>query len=120
MGVLFVTHDLGVVAEIADRIVVMYAGKVMERGDVLDIFDHPGHPYTQQLLECLPEFGGTGRRDTGDAPRPARPAGRLPVRAPLRVRRGGVPHRRAAGGDRGRARVRRSPASTTDRAVTPR
>ncbi|ELZ59785.1 MULTISPECIES: ABC transporter ATP-binding protein [Halorubrum] len=59
MGVLFVTHDLGVVAEIADRIVVMYAGKVMERGGVLDIFDHPAHPYTQQLLECLPEFGGT-------------------------------------------------------------
>ena len=73
MGVLFVTHDLGVVAEIADRIVVMYAGKVMERGDVLDIFDHPGHPYTQQLLECLPEFGGTGGGIPGTLPDPHDP-----------------------------------------------
>jgi len=54
MGVLFVTHDLGVVAEIADHVVVMYAGKVMECGDVYDIFEDPSHPYTQALLECLP------------------------------------------------------------------
>jgi len=73
MGILFVTHDLGVVAEIADRIVVMYAGKVMERGDVLDIFDHPGHPYTQQLLECLPEFGATGGGIPGTLPDPHDP-----------------------------------------------
>jgi peptide/nickel transport system ATP-binding protein len=59
MGVLFVTHDLGVVAQIADRIVVMYAGKVMERGDVLDIFERPAHPYTRRLLECVPEAGGS-------------------------------------------------------------
>ena len=61
MGVLFVTHDLGVVARIADRIVVMYAGKVMERGDVLDVFERPAHPYTRRLLECIPEVGG-GRK----------------------------------------------------------
>ena len=73
MGVLFVTHDLGVVAQIADRIVVMYAGKVMERGDVLDIFDHPAHPYTQQLLECLPEFGGSGGGIPGTLPDPHDP-----------------------------------------------
>jgi peptide/nickel transport system ATP-binding protein len=64
MGILFVTHDLGVVAEIADRIVVMYAGKVMERGDVFDIFEHPAHPYTQALLRCLPGKGN----DTGGIP----------------------------------------------------
>jgi peptide/nickel transport system ATP-binding protein len=58
MGILLVTHDLGVVAEIADRIVVMYAGKVMERGSVYDIFENPAHPYTQALMGCLPGRGG--------------------------------------------------------------
>ena len=57
MAVLFITHDLGVVAEIADRVVVMYAGKVMERGDVFDLFENPAHPYTRALLECLPGRG---------------------------------------------------------------
>ena len=73
MGVLFVTHDLGVVAQIADRIVVMYAGKVMERGGVLDIFDHPAHPYTKQLLSCLPEFGGSAGGIPGTLPDPHDP-----------------------------------------------
>jgi peptide/nickel transport system ATP-binding protein len=59
MGILFVTHDLGVVAKIADRIVVLYAGKVMERGTVYEIFERPAHPYTQALMECLPEKGNT-------------------------------------------------------------
>ncbi|MFD1513891.1 ABC transporter ATP-binding protein [Halomarina rubra] len=57
MAILFITHDLGVVAEIADRVVVMYAGKVMERGDVFDVFETPAHPYTRALLECLPGRG---------------------------------------------------------------
>ncbi|WP_255149325.1 ABC transporter ATP-binding protein [Halorarius halobius] len=57
LGVLFVTHDLGVVAEIADRVVVMYAGKVMERGGVHAVFDDPAHPYTRALLRCLPGRG---------------------------------------------------------------
>jgi len=73
MGILFVTHDLGVVAQIADRIVVMYAGKVMERGGVLDIFDNPAHPYTRQLLGCLPEFGGTAGGIPGTLPDPHDP-----------------------------------------------
>lgn len=54
LAVLFVTHDLGVVAEIADRVIVMYAGKIMEMGDVFDIFERPAHPYSQALLRCLP------------------------------------------------------------------
>jgi peptide/nickel transport system ATP-binding protein len=58
MSILFVTHDLGVVAEIADKVVIMYAGKVMERGNVYDIFENPAHPYTQALLRCLPEHDG--------------------------------------------------------------
>ncbi|AFK18793.1 ABC transporter ATP-binding protein [Haloferax mediterranei ATCC 33500] len=57
MSIIFVTHNLGVVAEIADRVVVMYAGKVMETGSVHDVFERPSHPYTKALLECLPGVG---------------------------------------------------------------
>ncbi|AZS79640.1 ABC transporter ATP-binding protein [Achromobacter spanius] len=53
-AVLFITHDLGVVAEIADRVVVMQAGRVVEEGAVLQIFRHPSHPYTQALLAAVP------------------------------------------------------------------
>jgi len=60
MAILFITHDLGVVAEVADRVVVMYAGKVMERGSVTDVFNTPAHPYTRALLECLPGEGDLG------------------------------------------------------------
>jgi len=54
MGVLFITHNLSVVAEIADRVVVMYSGRVVEEGDVHPLFKRPRHPYTRGLLECLP------------------------------------------------------------------
>jgi peptide/nickel transport system ATP-binding protein len=60
MGLLFITHDLGVVAEVADRVVVMYAGKVMERGTVYDVFETPSHPYTRAMLDCLPGSGELG------------------------------------------------------------
>lgn len=53
-SVIFITHDLGVVAEIADRVVVMYRGKIVEQGPVLQIFSQPRHPYTQALLACRP------------------------------------------------------------------
>ncbi|WP_158059104.1 ABC transporter ATP-binding protein [Halorussus halophilus] len=74
MAVLLITHDLSVVAEVADRVVVMYAGKVMEQGDVYDLFETPAHPYTRALLACLPgrgvEFRGIGGRlpDPTDPP----------------------------------------------------
>jgi len=55
MAILLITHDLAVVAEAADRVVVMYAGQVMETGPVPDIFAAPRHPYTQALLDALPE-----------------------------------------------------------------
>jgi peptide/nickel transport system ATP-binding protein len=54
MAVLFVTHNLGVVAEIADRVVVMYSGRVVEEGNVHELFKAPRHPYTRGLLACLP------------------------------------------------------------------
>jgi len=54
MGILFITHDLGVIAELADKIIVMYKGKIVEHGTVLDIFSNPQHPYTKGLLACRP------------------------------------------------------------------
>ncbi|MCC7051345.1 MAG: ABC transporter ATP-binding protein [Bacteroidia bacterium] len=54
MGILFITHDLGVIAELADRVVVMYKGKIVEQGNVLDVFTNPQHPYTKGLLACRP------------------------------------------------------------------
>mgnify|MGYP000633810955 CR=1 FL=1 len=73
MGLLFVTHDLGVVAEIADRVVVMYAGKVMERGDVDEVFANPSHPYTRALLRCLPGRGRAFETIDGTLPDPTEP-----------------------------------------------
>ena len=54
MGIVFITHDLGVIAELADKVVVMYKGKIVEQGNVLDIFSNPQHPYTKGLLACRP------------------------------------------------------------------
>ena len=54
MAMLFITHDLGVVANVADRVAVMYCGRIVESGPVRDIFRRPSHPYTRGLLECIP------------------------------------------------------------------
>jgi oligopeptide/dipeptide ABC transporter ATP-binding protein len=56
MSVLLITHDLGVIAEMCDRVAVMYAGRVVEQGAVLDIFDRPTHPYTRGLLASRPKI----------------------------------------------------------------
>jgi peptide/nickel transport system ATP-binding protein/oligopeptide transport system ATP-binding protein len=64
MAVLLITHDLGVVAEVCDRVVVMYAGQVVETGSVEDIFARPAHPYTRGLLGSLPSLEARGRRLT--------------------------------------------------------
>jgi peptide/nickel transport system permease protein len=60
MGLIFVTHNLAVVAEIADRVCVMYAGEIMETGPVAEVFARPRHPYTAALIASVPE-GGSGR-----------------------------------------------------------
>jgi peptide/nickel transport system ATP-binding protein len=73
MSIVFVTHDLGVVAQIADRVVVMYAGKVMERGDVYELFEAAGHPYTRALLRCLPGRGRVTEAIGGSLPDPLDP-----------------------------------------------
>ena len=56
-GLILITHDLGVVAKIADRVAVMYAGQIVEEGSVYEIFDNPSHPYTRGLLSCIPVPG---------------------------------------------------------------
>ncbi len=80
MAMMFITHDLGVVAEIADEVVVMYLGTVVEQGGVDDIFHDPKHPYTKALLESIPTMGRGVRQPLnsirGQVPHPLqRPAG---------------------------------------------
>jgi oligopeptide/dipeptide ABC transporter ATP-binding protein len=76
MGLVMITHDLGVIAETVDRVVVLYGGKVMEQGPAQAIFDEPLHPYTRALLASMPG-GEAGRRRLteikGASPNPARP-----------------------------------------------
>ena len=79
-SVMFITHDMGVVAEVADRVMVMYAGKVVERGPKPDVFATPGHPYTVGLLDSIPPMAGEKPRRLpaipGAPPSPAnRPEG---------------------------------------------
>ena len=57
MAILLITHDLGVVAETCDDVVVMYAGRVVERGPVSEVFGSPQHPYTEALLQSIPYLG---------------------------------------------------------------
>jgi peptide/nickel transport system ATP-binding protein len=59
MAIVLITHDLGVVAEACDRVMVMYAGSKVEEGKVADVLYHPRHPYTQALIRSLPAFSGT-------------------------------------------------------------
>ena len=56
LSVIFITHDLGVVAELCDRVVVLYGGLVMEEGGVEEIFEHPRHPYTLGLMASIPRL----------------------------------------------------------------
>lgn len=81
MGLIMITHDLGVIAETADRVVVMYGGKVMEEAPVTEIFERPRHPYTRALLDSIPGQGGGRRRLTeipGGSPDPSDPPGGCP------------------------------------------
>ena len=80
MAIIFITHDLGVIAQIADYVVVMYLGKVMETGPVDDIFHNPQHPYTRALLESIPTVHAPSKQllptITGSIPHPLKhPAG---------------------------------------------
>jgi oligopeptide/dipeptide ABC transporter ATP-binding protein len=56
LSIIFITHDFGIVAKMCDRVMVMYAGRIVETGSVRDIFNHPSHPYTQALLNSVPKL----------------------------------------------------------------
>ncbi len=66
-AIILITHDMGVVAENADRVVVMYAGRKVEEARAEDLFDNPGHPYTKGLLGSIPHLDTAARTDTGRA-----------------------------------------------------
>ena len=75
MAIMIITHNMGVIAETADRVLVMYAGRVIEEAPVARIFDHPVHPYTRGLLECVPSITDDRARliaIPGTLPDPAR------------------------------------------------
>jgi peptide/nickel transport system ATP-binding protein len=87
-ALILITHDLGVVAEMADKVAVMYAGRIVESGTLSDIFDDPQHPYTLGLMSSLPTLGGRQDRLVtipGAVPTPAEmPAGcRFATRCPF-------------------------------------
>jgi oligopeptide/dipeptide ABC transporter ATP-binding protein len=73
MGVIIITHDMGVVAETANDIIVMYAGQIVEQASALDLFDNPEHPYTEALLAALPQVEGEGIREGRLLSIPGRP-----------------------------------------------
>ena len=82
LGMLFITHNFGVVAEIADRVLVMYAGKIVEEADVRDIFRAPRHPYTKGLLASMPRPGASERPSAEREPLASIP-GQVPSLASL-------------------------------------
>ena len=104
VAALYVTHDLAVVANLADRVAVMYAGRIVEEGPTAEIFAKPSHPYTRYLIAAAPDMSGdqaiVGLR--GRAPAPGSATGRVLLRPPLRARRRRLP-RGLATADRGRA-----------------
>jgi oligopeptide/dipeptide ABC transporter ATP-binding protein len=73
MAVIIITHDMGVVAETANDIIVMYAGQIVEQAPAVDLFDNPEHPYTEALLAALPQIEGEGMREGRLLSIPGRP-----------------------------------------------
>jgi peptide/nickel transport system ATP-binding protein len=77
LSYLFITHNISVVAYLAEEVAVMYLGRIVERGRVDQVLEHPLHPYTQALLSAVPQVGDEGRREVirleGDMPSPANP-----------------------------------------------
>ena len=109
MAIVWITHDLGVMAGLADRVMVMYGGLVVERASVARLYRDPRHPYTRGLLATLPRLDGTRAERLesipGTAPEPGPGTFRLPLRAALQPRVRPLPAgESSAGCGRGRAR----------------
>ena len=93
-AILYITHDLGVVAQLCDRVIVMYAGNVVEAGDVYSVFENPQHPYTRALLRSHPARSQRAERLAtipGRVPSLRELPPGLQVRAALRERPGSLP-----------------------------
>ncbi len=108
VGLLIISHDLSVLADVCDRVLVMYAGRVVESGTAQQVFTDPLHPYTAALSGAFPRIGDPAARYApagldGRPAGPAVPARGLLVRTPLPAGGGSMLRRRAAAG-RGRAR----------------
>jgi oligopeptide/dipeptide ABC transporter ATP-binding protein len=73
MAMILITHDMGVIAEVADEVAVMYAGQIVEQAAVVELFDRPEHPYTEALLGALPQLEGEGIREGRLTSIPGRP-----------------------------------------------
>ena len=107
MAIILITHDLGVVAGIADDVLVMYAGRAMEHGDRRSIYRRPHHPYTEGLLQALPSRDrreGSADPDPRATAEPHQPPGGLPVPSALSLRDGTLPAGDAAVAARRRCR----------------
>jgi len=92
LAMIFITHNLGIVARMCDHVAVMYAGRLVEAGPVRTIFDAPAHPYTRALIESIPRFGDTAGRLTAIEGQPPDPAALPPgcafhPRCPLAIER---------------------------------
>ena len=92
-SMLFVTHDMSVHANMADRLGIMYAGRLVEEAPTAELFARPLHPYTQHLIQSLPQIGDASRRKglARRAAEPGRAAARLPLPSPLPARDGRLP-----------------------------
>ncbi|MGJ7541775.1 ABC transporter ATP-binding protein [Variovorax sp. LT1R16] len=77
-AVMLITHDMGAVAEMADRVMVMYAGRVIEQGTTEEVLGRPGHPYTRGLIDCLPALGSSVASEAGERVALAEIAGVVP------------------------------------------
>ena len=108
MAIMLITHAMGVVAETCQRVVVMYAGKVVEEAPVEALFGNPRHPYTQGLIRSIPRVdrAAAQKAAAGGDPRhgaqPARPAAGLPLRRALQVRHARSASQADAAAERGR------------------
>jgi peptide/nickel transport system ATP-binding protein len=109
MAMMLITHDLGVIAQMAEQVVVMYAGRVVEQGATAEMLRHPQHPYTQGLIASRP-VPGERRRRLYSIPGQVPDLAALPRAAPLP---GAASHRALPGGDSAAARQDRQAACFT-------
>jgi oligopeptide/dipeptide ABC transporter ATP-binding protein len=86
MALVWITHDIGVVAEVADSVAVMYGGRIVERGPVRTIFEHPSHPYTRALVQSPRHSRAAAPKAAFDAIPGSPPVGEFPSGCPFHPR----------------------------------